>query len=77
VSFTDPGTEVVAAHKLLTFLISGDGIAEHTEHVQVPGREDVLSDQVGGQCSRSFESDQSCSSKVTTLGDSPFEIRWL
>jgi len=28
-------------------------------------------------CRRSFESDQTCSSKVTTPGDSPFEIRWL
>jgi hypothetical protein len=28
-------------------------------------------------CRRSFESDQSCSLKVTTPGDSPFEIRWL
>jgi predicted tellurium resistance membrane protein TerC len=28
-------------------------------------------------CCRSFESDQSCSSKVTIPGDSPFEIRRL
>jgi integrase/recombinase XerC len=28
-------------------------------------------------CRRSFESDQACLLKVTTPGDSPFEIRWL
>jgi len=29
------------------------------------------------RCCRSSESNQSCSLKVTTPGDSPFEIRWL
>jgi hypothetical protein len=32
---------------------------------------------VACRCCRSFESGQSCSSKVTIPGDSPFEIRRL